>query len=108
MVAGSPGSAIVDLDDVSDVDDLDQKRERRHVESTAKHMVPSHADLRGSLARQPFAHVLQRIYAGRLSGALLLTNASVKKIVSMEGGYPVAVRSNVPTECLGRFCSSNG
>jgi len=103
VVADYPGSAIVDLDDISDIDDLDQKRERRHVESTAKQMAPSHADLRGSLARQPFAHVLQRIYAGRLSGALLLTNGPVKKIVHVESGYPVAVRSNVPTECLGQI-----
>jgi DNA-binding response OmpR family regulator/curved DNA-binding protein CbpA len=103
VVADYPGTTIVDLVEIDDIDDLDQKRERRHVESTAKHMVPSHADLRGSLARQPFAHVLQRIYASRLSGALLLTNQAIKKIVYVESGYPIAVRSNVSTECLGQI-----
>jgi curved DNA-binding protein CbpA len=66
-------------------------------------MAAGDADLHGSLARQPFAHVLQRIYAGRLTGALLLTSDKVKKFVYVENGYPVAVRSNDPTECLGQI-----
>ena len=93
-VPNYPGSVILDLD---------EKREHRDVETAAKSMGPGDADLRGSLARQPFAHVLQRIYAGRLTGALLLTSAKVKKIVFVENGYPVAVRSNDPTECLGQI-----
>ena len=83
--------------------DLDEKRERRDVETAAKSMATGDADLHGSLARQPFAHVLQRIYAGRLTGALLLTSDKVKKFVYVENGYPVAVRSNDPTECLGQI-----
>jgi curved DNA-binding protein CbpA len=82
---------------------LNEKRERRDVETEAKSMATGDADLRGSLARQPFAHVLQRIYAGRLTGALLLTSDKVKKFVYVENGYPVAVRSNDPTECLGQI-----
>ena len=82
--------------------DLDHKRERRQVESTAKHLGAGEADLRGSLSQQPFAHVLQRIYAGRLTGALLLTGEKWKKVVYVENGYPVAVRSNDPAECLGQ------
>jgi curved DNA-binding protein CbpA len=46
---------------------------------------------------------LQRIYAGRMSGALLLTTGQTKKIIYTEAGYPVAARSNVPTECLGQI-----
>jgi curved DNA-binding protein CbpA/DNA-binding response OmpR family regulator len=83
--------------------DLDEKRERRDVETAAKSMATGDADLHGSLARQPFAHILQRIYAGRLTGALLLTSDKVKKFVYVENGYPVAVRSNDPTECLGQI-----
>ena len=94
LVPNYPGSAILDLE---------ERRERRHVETAARSMSAGDPDLRGSLARQPFAHLLQRIYAGRLTGALLLTSAQVKKIVYVENGYPVAVRSNDPTECLGQI-----
>ncbi len=94
LVPNYPGSTILDLE---------ERRERRYVESAAKSMGTGDPDLRGSLARQPFAHVLQRIYAGRLTGALLLTSAKVKKIVYVDSGYPVAVRSNDPTECLGQI-----
>ncbi len=94
LVPNYPGSAILDLE---------EKRERRYVESAAKSMGTGDPDLRGSLARQPFAHLLQRVYAGRLTGALLLTSDKVKKIVYVEDGYPVAVRSNDPRECLGQI-----
>jgi len=91
--------------------DPDQKRERRSVEDEAKSVGTGDADLHGSLARQPFAHVLQRIYASRLSGALVLTSDKVdkkmgekiKKIVYVENGYPIAARSNDPSECLGQI-----
>ena len=88
-----PGSVILDQA---------EKRERRSVENAAKQMGGG-SDLRGSLARQPFARVLQRIYAGRMSGALLVTTGATKKIIYAENGYPIAVRSNVPTECLGQI-----
>jgi curved DNA-binding protein CbpA/CheY-like chemotaxis protein len=94
LVPNYPGAAILDLED---------KRERRDVESLAKSVGAGDPALRGSLARQPFAHLLQRIYAGRLTGALLLTSDKVKKIIYVENGYPVAVRSNDPTECLGQI-----
>jgi curved DNA-binding protein CbpA/DNA-binding response OmpR family regulator len=94
IVPNYPGAVVVDLD---------LKRESRLVESTAKQMDTIESDLRGSLDRQPFAHVLQRIYAGRLTGALLLTHENAKKVVYVENGYPVAVRSNDPTECLGQI-----
>jgi curved DNA-binding protein CbpA/ActR/RegA family two-component response regulator len=83
--------------------DPSERRERRDVENEAKHLGEVGSDLRGSLARQPFAHVLQRIYAARMSGALLLTNVDIKKIVYVENGYPIAVRSNNPSECLGQI-----
>jgi two-component system OmpR family response regulator len=94
IVPDYPGSAILDLE---------ERRERRHVENTAKQLGTVEPDLRGSLAKQPFAHVLQRIYAGRLTGALLLTSEKFKKIVYTEGGYPIAARSNDPAECLGQI-----
>jgi curved DNA-binding protein CbpA len=83
--------------------DLEEKRERRYVENAAKQLGSLEPDLRGSLGRQPLAHVLQRIYAGRMTGALLLTSDKVKKIIYVENGYPIAVRSNNPNECLGQI-----
>jgi two-component system, OmpR family, response regulator len=93
VVPNYPGSAILDQED---------RRERRSVENAAKQLGTG-PDLRGSLARQPFARVLQRIYVGRLTGALLLTTGQTKKIIYTENGYPVAARSNVPDECLGQI-----
>lgn len=92
-VPNYPGSVILDQE---------ERREHRSVENAAKQLGTG-SDLRGSLARQPFARVLQRIYVGRLSGALLLTTGQTKKIIYTENGYPVAARSNVPTECLGQI-----
>jgi DNA-binding response OmpR family regulator/curved DNA-binding protein CbpA len=83
--------------------DPEQKREKRAVENTARHFIESEAELQGSLARQPLARVLQRVYSGRLSGALLLARGTTKKIVNFEEGYPVSVRSNILSECLGQI-----
>ncbi len=93
VIPNYPGSTILDQD---------EKRERLSVENVAKQMGGG-SDLRGSLARQPFARVLQRIYAGRMSGALLVTTGETKKIIYTQNGYPIAARSNVPTECLGQI-----
>lgn len=83
--------------------DPEQRREKRSVEVTAKHFAEGESGLHGSLARQPFARVLQRIYSARLSGALLLARTQTKKIVNFEEGYPVSVRSNLLNECLGQI-----
>ena len=83
--------------------DSEQKREKRAVETTAKHFTDGEAELHGSLARQPFARVLQRVYSARMSGALLLARDKTKKIVNFEEGYPVSVRSNMLSECLGQI-----
>jgi len=83
--------------------DSAQKREKRAVETTAKHFADGESDLHGSLARQPFARVLQRVYSARMSGALLLARGTIKKIVNFDEGYPVSVRSNMLSECLGQI-----
>ncbi len=77
-----------------------QVRERRDVERSAKHLVadPEQAELTGTFKRVPFARLIQRLYAQRASGSLLLLRAdadAVKKIVVFSGGYPVSVRSTV-------------
>ncbi|HET6147775.1 MAG TPA: DUF4388 domain-containing protein [Polyangia bacterium] len=83
-------------------DPIDQ-RERRDVESTAKSLVTEKSELTGSLRVIPFARLLQRLYARRLTGSLLLLRGGAKKIVSFVDGYPVAARSNMLSECLGQI-----
>ena len=55
------------------------------------------------MKRTPLARVLQRLFAGRKTGSLLLMRENIKKIVSFVDGYPVSVRSNVLGECLGQI-----
>jgi CheY-like chemotaxis protein len=82
-----------------------QQRERRDVERTAKTLVedPVEAAFAGTLKRTPLARVLQRLYAARASGSLLLLRDNVKKIVLFADGYPFSVRSNLLGECLGQI-----
>ncbi|HEY4184443.1 MAG TPA: DUF4388 domain-containing protein [Polyangia bacterium] len=83
--------------------DPEQRREKRNVERTARTLESSDADLRGTLKRTPFARLLQRLFARRATGSLLLMRDTTKKIVSFANGYPVSVRSNVLGECLGQI-----
>ncbi len=87
------------------ISDPAQEREKREVEVTAKHMVTGAGEpqLRGSLARRPFARVLQRIYTNRMCGSLLLVRNKTKKLIHFSEGYPFAVKSNVLRECLGQI-----
>jgi DNA-binding response OmpR family regulator/curved DNA-binding protein CbpA len=80
-----------------------QRREKRDVERTAKSLENADADLRGTLKRAPFARLVQRLFASRKTGSLLLMKDRAKKIVSFAAGYPVSVRSNVLGECLGQI-----
>ena len=82
-----------------------QQRERRDVERTAKTLVedPVQAAFAGTLKRTPLARVLQRLYATRATGSLLLLRDNTKKIVLFSDGYPFSVRSNLLAECLGQI-----
>ena len=82
-----------------------QQRERRDVERSAKSLAADadDAELQGTLKRTPFARLLQRLYAKRATGSLLLLHEATKKIVVFNEGYPVSVRSNVLGETLGRI-----
>jgi DNA-binding response OmpR family regulator/curved DNA-binding protein CbpA len=88
--------------------DPEQQRERRNVERAAKTLAGEKAELQGSLRRSPFARLLQRLYAQRATGSLLLLRdatkkEATKKIVTFVDGYPVSVKSNVLAECLGQI-----
>jgi DNA-binding response OmpR family regulator/curved DNA-binding protein CbpA len=99
-------SLVAALDGV--LSDPEQQRERRTVERAAKTLAGEKAELQGSLRRSPFARLLQRLYAQRATGSLLLLRdaakkEATKKIVTFVDGYPVSVKSNVLAECLGQI-----
>jgi hypothetical protein len=58
---------------------------------------------RGDLSKRPFAELLAEIYRWRADGALVVTQAQAKKVVYFRKGRPVFVKSNAPSECLGRI-----
>ncbi|HEY7375468.1 MAG TPA: DUF4388 domain-containing protein [Polyangia bacterium] len=118
----SQADALTDADGVEIIEDLSdqvtpppvqketlrdpaQQRERRDVERSAKSLTADagDAELQGTLKRTPFARLLQRLYAKRATGSLLLLHEATKKIVIFNEGYPVSVRSNVLGETLGRI-----
>ncbi len=94
-------SALIDYPG-GKVADPAQQRERREVEEEARRLA-QRAGWRGTIAREPFARVLARLYLERKTGALLLVRDRVKKIVHFHDGYPISVRSNVLAECLGQI-----
>jgi CheY-like chemotaxis protein/DnaJ-domain-containing protein 1 len=83
--------------------DLAQQSEKRDVDRAAEILAQGTGGLRGTLAETPFARLLQRLFAQRTTGALLLKLEGTKKIVSFADGYPVSVKSNLLSECLGQI-----
>ncbi len=57
----------------------------------------------GTLAETSFARLLHNLYTLRETGLLRLVRGGVKKIVAIRDGYPIFVRSNVVSECLGQM-----
>lgn len=82
--------------------DEGSQQEKEEVERQARGFVGG-AVSRGELSRTPFPELLAQLYRWRASGALLLRRDKVKKIVSLKDGYPVTVKSNLLSECLGQI-----
>ncbi len=59
--------------------------------------------LEGSLREQDFASLLHQLHGLRASGVLMLENSSKKKAIQFREGYPVAIKSNLISECLGNM-----
>lgn len=64
--------------------------------------------LRGTFAEVPFGRVLHELYRIQATGALFLLRDQVKKIIYLDGGQPVAVKSNLLRECLGQVLVQRG
>jgi tetratricopeptide (TPR) repeat protein len=63
---------------------------------------------RGDLSVTRAPEVLHGLYVQAVSGGLLLARGPVKKVVYLRDGYPVAVKSNVIGECLGKILTWEG
>lgn len=83
--------------------DAQPSRQARARERTAESPAGGDAELAGTLRGTPFPMVLQRLFARRANGSLLLRRGTTKKIVFFVDGRPLAVRSNVVAECLGQI-----
>jgi len=61
--------------------------------------------LEGTLQEMDFASLLHQLHGLRASGVLMIEGRSgkKKKAIQLRDGYPVAVKSNLVTECLGNM-----
>jgi len=64
--------------------------------------------LSGSFQEVPFGSLLHHLHGLRATGALQLQSGKKKKVLQMEQGHPVAVRSNLVDECLGNLLLATG
>ena len=78
------------------------RREKEEVEQAARGSFTGRQVARGNLGATPFPEVLAQLYRWRSTGALLLRKDRIKKIVYLRQGYPILVKSNLLSECLGR------
>jgi CheY-like chemotaxis protein/Flp pilus assembly protein TadD len=77
-----------------------------------KQPAPAHRQMalpeKGSLRQIHLGALLHALHARGESGVLLLEYGKKKKAVQLREGYPVAVKSNLVTECLGNLLISRG
>jgi DNA-binding response OmpR family regulator len=79
------------------------EEEKKQVEESARRDFKTSAFLlQGSVATTPLPALLGRLWRAKESGALLLRNGGVKKIVYVRDGQPIFVKSNLVSECLGQ------
>jgi len=64
--------------------------------------------LRGSLQQTHFGQLLHELYKLQATGALFMMRGSVKKIVYLNNGQPIFIKSNKLRECLGQHLVSQG
>jgi curved DNA-binding protein CbpA/CheY-like chemotaxis protein len=64
--------------------------------------------LSGSFHEVPFPALLHHIHGLRATGVLQLQSGKKKKLLQIDKGHPVAVRSNLVNECLGNLLLSTG
>jgi len=82
---------------------LSDLAEVKSVESDSQVRFRGAALVRGNLRDTPFAEVLSELHRWRATGALLLTQPPMKKLVWLREGAPIFVRSNLLGEALGQL-----
>jgi CheY-like chemotaxis protein/tetratricopeptide (TPR) repeat protein len=83
----------------------------------AKFVKASHASRDGDAARAPregdlreipFPELLHGLHRERLDGVALLEHGKKRKAVELRDGWPVAIKSNLVSECLGPYLVKMG
>jgi len=64
--------------------------------------------LGGSLDQTPFPRLLHELYKLQATGALFMIRGAVKKIVYLNNGQPVFIKSNKKRECLAQLLVDQG
>ena len=82
--------------------DFDKRIEKDPGENAGTNF-PAERTVRGNLKHKRFPEVLAQLYRWKATGALLLRRGRLKKIVYLKDGYPIFVKSNLLSECLGRI-----
>ncbi|MBN2496201.1 MAG: DnaJ domain-containing protein [Deltaproteobacteria bacterium] len=80
--------------------DPDSRREQQEVEQGARHFTGA---IQGSLDTKPFPELLVEMQRMAADGTLLLKSGRHKKMITLREGYPIAIKSNRLSECLGRI-----
>jgi len=62
----------------------------------------------GSLKEIPIPDLLRRLHIDALDGVLLLDHGRKKKAIEFRSGWPVSVKSNLISECLGSYLVKQG
>ncbi|MEZ4282975.1 MAG: response regulator [Myxococcota bacterium] len=78
--------------------------ERREKSPASAARTPSH----GTLRELPVPELLRAIQQDAIDGVLLLDHGRKKKAIEFRGGWPVAVRSNLVSECFGSYLVERG
>jgi tetratricopeptide (TPR) repeat protein len=64
--------------------------------------------LSGSFHEVPFPALLHHLHGLRATGVLQIQSGKKKKLLQIDKGHPVAVRSNLVNECLGNLLLATG
>ncbi len=87
----------------------DRTRPRLEVVTRSKKKKPNgKIALSGSFEDVPFAALLHHLHGLRATGVLQLQSGKKKKLLQVDKGHPVAVRSNLVDECLGNLLLATG
>lgn len=83
-------------------------RESQTLKPQARVVAREPVALRGSLDQTPFPRLLHELYKLQATGALFMIRGSVKKIVYLNNGQPVFIKSNKLRECLAQLLMDQG